>query len=112
MITYVLMILEEIFMTNLNPMFYIYGLLSALLFFIVQYILLSKTNSTFIRLIPVYFVVAIIVFAFIIYIQDGGTFTDLKNVIALLLLMLALICLISIILANYLYKRGTRNERK
>lgn len=89
---------------GIDYIFYIIGIIVALLF-AVQYIICCKAKRIGVKLIPVYGICLLIIWAILVAVSDNsGSLIDLKWAVVVMILGVALICSISVGAAWAIYK--------
>lgn len=84
---------------------YVVAAVSMILLFSLQYFICTRTERSIIRAIPFVYPFLLLALAVIYYASpDGGGWIDLRLIAALLLLGYAAICMVSILLARFLYR--------
>jgi hypothetical protein len=93
--------------------FFVLGIIAFLLIFIIQLALCFKAKRLAVKLIPVYFVIALFILAGLVAVSDNaGSLLDLRGFVAKIISGFALGCGISIGTAwqIYKYKRNKKDE--
>ena len=91
---------------------YAVAAVSMILLFSLQYFICMRTEHPIIRAIPFVYPFLLLALAVIRHASpDGSGWIDLRLIAVLLLLGYATICTVSILLARFLYRRGSRHSK-
>ncbi len=97
--------MEMLIFDGKDSTIYVVAAVSMILLFSLQYFICTRTERSIIRAIPFVYPFLLLALAVICYASpDGGGWIDLRLIAALLLLGYAAICMVSILLARFLYR--------
>lgn len=96
--------MEMLIFDGKDSTIYVVAAVSMILLFSLQYFICTRTERSIIRAIPFVYPFLLLALAMICYASPDGGWIDLRLIAALLLLGYAAICMVSILLARFLYR--------